>query len=484
MTQIKRSAGQSAVAAAAYRAGEKLHSAYYGEDSDYTRKGGVICSEILLPSHAPPEYADRETLWNAVEKAERGKKAQLAYSFDIALQNEFSMQENIDLARQFLLNNFVSRSMVADFAVHQPDKEDGGISNPHFHVMCPIRPIEPDGRWGKKQRREYVLDEHGERVLDEEGNYVFNAVSTTDWGKPETLEEWRQAWAEMCNAKFAEKGLDCRIDHRSFERQGVEQIPTQHEGPTVRAMEAKGIRTDKGDLNRFIRKTNALLREAKEKIAALIGWLKDVKAELAKPQPPMLNDLLALHCSIRNKGAYSNKAKNANLQRYAEAFSFLQSKNLYTVDDLDNTLHAMQDKIDTLKKSASSKQARIKEVDELLRMVDYYKSGKPAADKLKSIRFEKSRQKYKSEHDDELRTFYMAERKLKSYFKDGKLPITAWRREREQLEQEYKDIQTELSPLHADAKKLWAIHYNIYEVQHEQERQNTELRQKKQEMER
>ena len=471
------------MAAAAYRAGEKLHSEYYGEDSDYTRKGGVICSEILLPSHAPSEYADRETLWNAVEKAERGKKAQLAYSFDIALQNEFSMQENIDLARQFLSDNFVSRGMVVDFAVHQPDKEDGGISNPHFHVMCPIRPIEPDGRWGNKQRREYVLDEHGERVLDEAGNYVFNAVPTTDWGKPETLEAWRQAWADLCNAKFVEKGLDCRIDHRSFARQGVEQIPTQHEGPTVRAMEAKGVRTDKGDLNRFIRKTNALLREAKEKIAALIGWLKDVKAELAKPQPPTLNDLLALHCANRNKGAYSNKAKNANLQRYAEAFSFLQSKNLYTVDDLENTLHAMQDKIDTLKKSASAKQSRIKELDGLLRMVDYYKSGKPAADKLKTIRFEKARQKYKAEHDDELRTFYMAERKLKAYFKDGKLPITAWRKEREQLEQEYKDIQTELSPLHADAKKLWAIHYNIYEVQHEQERRNDAVRQKKQEIE-
>lgn len=483
VTQVQRSAGQSAIASAAYRAGERLYSERYGEYSDFTHKGGVICSHILLPPQAPPEYQDRQTLWNALEAAERGKDAQLAYSFDIALQNEFSMQENIDLARQFLSDNFVSRGMVADFAVHSPDKEDGGISNPHFHVMCPIRPIEPDGRWGNKQRREYVLDEHGERVLDEAGNYVFNAVSTTDWGKPETLEAWRQAWAEMCNAKFAEKGLDCRIDHRSFARQGVEQTPTQHEGPTVRAMEAKGIRTDKGNLNRFIRKTNALLREAKEKIAALIGWLQDVKAELAKPQPPMLNDLLALHCSIRNKGAYSNKAKNANLQRHAEAFSFLQSKNLYTVDDLDNALHAMQDKIDTLKKSASAKQSRIKEVNELLRMVDYYKSGKPAADKLKSIRFEKSRQKYKAEHDDELRTFYMAERKLKPHFKDGKLPITAWRRECEQLEQEYRDIQSELLPLHADAKKLWAIHYNIYEVQHEQERQNAATRQKKQEIE-
>ena len=483
VTQIKRSAGQSAVAAAAYRAGEKLHSEYYGEDSDYTHKSGVICSEILLPSHAPPEYAARETLWNAVEKAERGKKAQLAYSFDIALQNEFSMQENIDLARQFLLENFVSRGMVVDFAVHSPDKEDIGISNPHFHVMCPIRPIEPDGRWGNKQWREYVLDEHGERILDEAGNYVFNAVPTTDWGKPETLEEWRQAWADLCNAKFAEKGLDCQIDHRSYERQGIEQIPTVHEGPSVRAMEAKGIRTDKGDFNRFIRKANAILREAKEKIAALIVWLKDVKAELAKPQPPTLNDLLALHCANRNKGAYSNKAKNANLQRYAEAFSFLQSKKLCTVDDLESTLYAMQDKIDTLKKSASSKQSRIKEVNELLRMVDYYKSGKPAADKLKSIRFEKSRQKYKAEHDNELRTFYMAERKLKPYFKDGKLPITAWRREREQLEQEYKDTQTELSPLYADVKRLWAIHYNIYEVQHEQERQQTQLRSRKTEIE-
>ena len=483
MTQIKRSAGQSAIASAAYRSGEKLHSEYYGEDNDYTKKGGVICSEILLPPHAPPSFSDRETLWNEVEKVERGKKAQLAYSFDIALQNEFSMQENIELARQFLLEQFVGRGMVVDFAVHSPDKEDGGISNPHFHVMCPIRPILPNGKWGNKQRREYLLDEHGNRIRDEAGNDVFNAVPTTDWGSPETLEAWRQTWAELCNAKFAEKGLDCRIDHRSYERQGVEQIPTQHEGPTVRAMEGKGIRTDKGDLNRWIRKTNAMLRETKQKIAALIDWLKEVKAELSKPQPPALVELLSAYYDNRNKGVYNSKARITNLKKLSEAVSYLESRRLYTADDLDTALHTMQDKIDTLKKSASGKQARIKELDELLRMADYYKAGKPVADKLKTIRFEKSRQKYKSEHDDTLRLFYMAERKLKGQVVDGKLPAAAWREEKVRLETEYRDLQQELSVLYADTKKLWAIHYSIYEVQHEQERQNTVTRQKKREIE-
>ena len=312
VTQIKRSAGQSAVASAAYRAGEKLHSEYYGEDSDYTRKGGVICSEILLPSHAPPEYADRETLWNAVEKAERRKKAQLAYSFDIALQNEFSMQENIALARQFLLENFVSRGMVVDFAVHQPDREEGGIPNPHIHVLCPIRPIEQDGKWGLKQRRVYELDEDGNRIRDQNGEYVFNAVPTTDWGSPETLEHWRQTWAELCNAKFAEKGLDVRIDHRSYERQGVELLPTVHEGATVRAMEKKGIRTEKGEFNRWIRATNAVIRDIKKKIALLFDWIAEAKVELAKPQAPDLVSLLNAYYTSRRAGAYRHACLQGN----------------------------------------------------------------------------------------------------------------------------------------------------------------------------
>ena len=362
VTQTKRSAGQSAIASAAYRAGERLYSEYYGEYSDYTRKGGVICSDILLPSHAPPEYADRQTLWNAVEKAERGKNAQLAYSFDIALQNEFSLEENIALARQFLLENFVSRGMVVDFAVHQPDREDGGIPNPHFHVLCPIRPIEQNGKWGLKQRRVYELDEDGNRIRDADGKFVFNAVPTTDWGSPETLEYWREAWAEMCNAKFAEKGLDVRIDHRSYERQGVELLPTVHEGATVRAMEKKGIRTEKGEFNRWIKATNAVIKDIRKKISLLFDWITEIKAELAKPQTPDLVSLLNDYYTQRKAGAYSQKGKISNLKEMNETYNYLRANGIYTLEDLESRLQSHRTTVDGLKTTMDSQNARMKAI--------------------------------------------------------------------------------------------------------------------------
>ena len=179
----------------------------------------MLYSEIILPPHAPPEYRDRATLWNAVEHAERHKKAQLAYSFDIALQNELTMEENIELARGFVQKNFVGKGMVADLAIHQPDKGDGGIPNPHFHVLTTMRPINPDGTWGQKQKREYLVDKNGDPVLDSNGKPKFNAVATTDWHCPETLEAWRKAWCDMVNEAFERNGITERIDHRSYERQ-------------------------------------------------------------------------------------------------------------------------------------------------------------------------------------------------------------------------------------------------------------------------
>ena len=483
MTQIKRSAGQSAVAAAAYRSGEKLHSEYYGEDSDYTRKGGVICSEILLPSHAPPEYADRETLWNAVEKAERGKKAQLAYSFDIALQNEFSLEENIALARQFLLENFVSRGMVVDFAVHQPDKEDGGIPNPHFHVMCPIRPIEPDGRWGNKQRREYVLDEYRERIRDEAGNYVFNAVPTTDWGKPETLEAWRQAWADLCNAKFAEKELDCRIDHRSYVRQGVEQVPTVHEGVSVRAMEKKGIPTDKGDFNRWVRSANAKLKNIRQTIANLLAWLKEAKAELSKPQEPLLADLLGRYYSGRNAGAWSQKAKLGNLKSYSAAVNYLSANRIYTLSNLEERLTCRKETADSLKASLSAKEKRMGELDRLVQLAGFYREGRPVYDKLNSIKWKKKREECAAEQEHALHFFYMARRELKPYLAEGgKLPVKDWQEEKTRLQQGCQEEAGKLKKIHADLKSIRQIQYAVGSVQYD-EQHRAQARTRKNEIE-
>ena len=126
---------------------------WYGETNDFTRKGGVLHTEVMLPPNAPRSYSDRQTLRNAVEKAEKNKKAQLAYSFDIALQNELTMDENIALARRFVQDHFVSKGMIADFAVHEPDKENC-IPNPHFHVMTTMRPLNPDGTRGGRKSME------------------------------------------------------------------------------------------------------------------------------------------------------------------------------------------------------------------------------------------------------------------------------------------------------------------------------------------
>ena len=464
VTQTKRSAGQSAIASAAYRAGERLYSEYYGEYSDYTRKGGVICSDILLPSHAPPEYADRQTLWNAVEKAERGKNAQLAYSFDIALQNEFSLEENIALARQFLLENFVSRGMVVDFAVHQPDREDGGIPNPHFHVLCPIRPIEQNGKWGLKQRRVYELDEDGNRIRDADGKFVFNAVPTTDWGSPETLEYWRQTWAELCNAKFAEKGIDVRIDHRSYERQGVELLPTVHEGATVRAMEKKGIRTEKGEFNRWIKATNAVIRDIKKKIALLFDWIAEAKAELAKPQAPDLVSLLNAYYTSRRAGAYSQKGKVSNLKEMNETFNYLRANGIYTLEDLESHVNEHSSTTESLK---------------------------PVCDGLQKIKFEKSRAKYKAEHADELKMFYTARRKLTEEFPDGKVDMKKLSDEYDELEQAHNTTYGEFKTVRDDLHRLWKVKSCVdtaarfNERTEEQKLQNRpQTRQKKEELSR
>ena len=313
--------------------------------------------------------------------------------------------------------------------------------------------------------------------MDEKGKPLFDAVPTTDWGSPETLEHWRETWAKMCNAKFEEKGLPCRIDHRSYLRQGLDLLPTVHEGPAVRQMEARGIATDKGDLNRWIKATNALLKELRQKVKALFGWLNEVREELSKPQAPTLAALLSAYYGARNAGAWSSKGKVGNLQKFADTVNYLTEQKLYTVDDLEARVTSHNERIEELKASMNTKQARMKELDGLLEQAERYRELKPIHTQLNAIHRKGQREKFKAAHEGELRQFYMARRKLEPHFTpEGKLPLTKWRTERGKLQQAYQEDYAKYKPIRDDLMKLYQVKSTVDTARRQQEQAHTQRR--------
>lgn len=281
---IGRSSGRSAVAAAAYRAAEKLEDKETGLTHDYTKKKGVVHREIMLPEYAPEEYKNREVLWNEVQKAEKRSDAQLSREIEVALPRELSFQNQITVVQVYIRMNFVEKGMCADWVLH--DKGDG---NPHAHIMLTTRPIKKNGQWGQKQKSVYKLDEQGNKipVIDpktgkqkvrirkgkgEEKLWERTTIPANDWNNPGKAEEWRKAWADCLNAVLpAEK----QVDHRSYVKQGIDQEPTIHEGYAARKMEKQGRTADRCQMNREIRSRNALLRRLQMK-------LKEIATELAE----------------------------------------------------------------------------------------------------------------------------------------------------------------------------------------------------------
>lgn len=216
-----------------------------------------------------------------MEKIEKNKNAQLAREIEIALPVELSAGQNLSLARDYCRKHFVDAGMCADICIH--DKNDG---NPHAHIMLTMRPFEQDGNWAAKSRKEYILDENGERILLKSGAFKSRKVDATDWNNRGKAEEWRQAWAEMCNAAMEQQGVAERIDHRSYERQGIEQIPTIHLGPAAFQMEKRGIRTERGDINRQIHLDNQMIRQLRARIRKLERTVDDLTAA-ANPSHPI-----------------------------------------------------------------------------------------------------------------------------------------------------------------------------------------------------
>lgn len=302
---IGRSAGRSAVAAAAYRAGEHLTNEYDGVEHDFTRKNWIEFKEIICPDNAPKEYQDRSQLWNAVEKAEKSSNAQLAREFEVALPKEMTREQQIEVVETFIKENLVAQGMIADVAIHNPpimndrhqpidlkgnittDKDQMQFINPHAHILCTVRPMDQNGKWEKKSSIEYICKKDGEEKVftadefkkakqegwekqylyymgkkkeyytaseaEEKGLKRVNRTPKTTrygrknptveyWNSKECLCQWRTQWGKAVNDKFDSMRSDIRIDHRSFKDQGKEEIPTVHMGVSATNMEKRAER--------------------------------------------------------------------------------------------------------------------------------------------------------------------------------------------------------------------------------------------------
>ncbi len=229
---ISRATGRSAVAAAAYRAGERLHDEWIDRDHDFRARAGVEHSEILLPDGAPEQWRDRERLWNDVEAFEKRKDAQLAREIEFAIPREVSKAQGIELARDFVQAEFVDRGMIADLNVHWDIGADGQ-PKPHAHVMLTMR-----------------------EVVERDDGSVGFGQKVREWNDHSNVEQWRERWAAHVNTRLAELDIDARIDHRSLADQGIDLEPQTKIGGPAHRMVGQGLDADRADLHREIAREN------------------------------------------------------------------------------------------------------------------------------------------------------------------------------------------------------------------------------------
>lgn len=283
---VKASKGKCAVASAAYISAGKLYDKRLGLTFSYTRKEEVIYTEILLPPNAPKEFKDREMLWNAVEKVQNKSNSRYARMFEMALPNELTTEQQIELARKYIQKNFVDKGMAVDFALH---KKEG---NNHIHVMTTVRGFTKNGTWANMEKKDYARDENGNRIplidpatgLQKRGKnndlqWKRVTVKRNEWNSRKQLMEWRKNWAKECNKYLPE---DKHIDHRSYKEQGIDKIPTIHEGYAARQMKERGKVSDRIRINEEIRHQNNVIEKIHSLLSSVAEKIKQIKERMKK----------------------------------------------------------------------------------------------------------------------------------------------------------------------------------------------------------
>ena len=316
---IGRSNGRSAVAAAAYRSGEKIYEKESDSYKDYSRKQSVVYTEIILPKNAPAEYADRATLWNAVQEVEKNKNARFSRELNVALP----ITENLGIHKKIVKEYgqyLAGQGMCVDIAIH------GLEQNPHAHMMLTVRAIGENGEWLPKKRMEYVLDKNGNRIpvidkktgqqkIEKDGRrkWKTRTITTADWDQKETLLAWREKWADVCN-RYLEP--EHQIDHRSNKERGLDELPTKHLGVAAAAMERKGVATEIGDHNREIKRINTYIRSINTELNAEAQVIMDMQTKIREEQEEIARRYDAIISGIR--GISGKIQGNGSSERQSE----------------------------------------------------------------------------------------------------------------------------------------------------------------------
>ena len=460
---ISRGKGKSAVAASAYRSGEKIKNEYDGIVHDFTRKGGIAHTEILLPQNAPQEFSDRGTLWNSVEKIEKSKNSQLAREIEIALPKELDREKQIELVREYVKENFVKVGMCADIALH--DKNDG---NPHAHILLTMRPLNEDKTWGAKSKKEYILDENVEKVKLKNGNYKTRKINTTDWNEQDKAEEWRKAWADITNKYLEENSIQEKVDHRSYQRQSIEQIPTIHLGVSATQMEKKGISTDRGNINREIKHQNKILKEIARRIKALLNWIrgigKEEKAETdnLKSTLPNKENLLSVFENLIRRNADNH---NTDLEKYIESYQFLKEKNIISVSELKESITDLRDK--NYKTTRALKDTE-KKIDDKTKLIDQAEKYLKHKDTYKAYtKLKKNKQDiFYNEHTAEIILFESAKKYLKENLGESKtINISKWKSEIGTLRKEKNNLYNQILEIREEVEQAEKVKNCIEQLQ-------------------
>jgi hypothetical protein len=474
-----RSRGKNApaVAGAAYISASKLHSDYRNRYENYSYKQKeLVHSEILLPDHAPPNYMDREKLWNSVDLFEKQWNAQLARRIVAALPVELPMDQCIEMVREYCQENFVSQGMCCDFAIHDPPPAG---HNPHVHIMLTMRGIDEKGKWMPKGRKVYDLDGNGDRIRLPSGRWKSHKEDLTGWNRKENAEAWRHSWEEIQNRYLEQNGREERISLKSYARQGLDIQPMVHMGPAVAAMEKKGIETTIGNLNREIRQANHLITSIRKMLSTLAGWvlaLHDAVKEAqedgaARPEPVYLGDLILAKIQVREaeRAAWGRKARAKGMVRDAEKIGgfteVMRKHQIVTVNDLNDLLIRRTEETDRMRKSVRAKKRRVKQIAGIRNAVAAYRELKPLANQYAKIGWKSRKQKFRSDHFDELVRYQKVFRYLKINLPGGMESFDEERllQEEVRLEQELQTENQQLRELQAELKQLREIRYFVKE---------------------